>query len=99
MNTYDTVQIESELAVLKNRLDDIISRTELLPSGKKAKMMGYIRDLDILAAEVEDRIAHLQNEGYDDGDFWRTDVKINIDDFRNDFTESSGMYMDYDYSG
>lgn len=99
MDTNNTSNIESELTILKNRVDTITMKIESLPSGKKAKMMGYIRDMHILAVEIEDRITNLRNEGYDNGEFWYSDLRINNDKFRSDFTESNGMYMDYDYSG
>ena len=99
MEVNDTSHIEAELTNWKNRLDTIMMKIESLPSGKKAKVMGYIRDINILAAELEDRIIDLRNEGYDNGDFWHTDLRINNDEFRSDFTETKGTYMDYDYSG
>ena len=99
MDANNTSYIESELTILKNRLDTITMKIESLSSGKKAKMMGCIRDMHILAAELEDRITNLRDEGYDNGDFWHTDLRVNNDEFRNDFTESNGIYMDYDYSG
>ncbi len=99
MDANNTSNIESELTILKKRLDTIMLKIESLPSGKKAKMMGYVRDMNILAVELGDRIMNLRNEGYDNGDFWHTDLRINNDEFRNDFTESNGIYMDYDYSG
>lgn len=61
--------------------------------------MGTIMEIHILASELDDRIEDLKKSGGDNGEYWDSDIKVNIDDFRNDFTETSGMYMDYDYSG
>lgn len=99
MKTYDTINIDHELSMWKNEIESIIAKFNRLPSGKKAKLMGNIMEIHILAAELESRIAELKEGGYDGGAYWDRDLKIDIDAFRNDFTESSGMYMDYDYSG
>ena len=99
MKNQNTASIDHELGMWKNKLEHIITKLEALPSRKKAKLTGYIRDITMLATELEDRIELLKTSGYDDGEFWHNDVKVNIDEFRNDFTETSGMYMDYDYSG
>jgi hypothetical protein len=99
MKYQESVNIDHELTMWKEKLESIITKLDALPSGKKAKLTGYIRDIHMLSIELDDRIELLKTSGYDGGDFWDNDIKVNIDDFRNDFTETSGMYMDYDYSG
>ena len=94
---HDIVNLE--LSAWKNRIESILRKFERIPSGKKAKLMGSIMDLYMLAEELDERIEDLNVYGYDGGDYWSDDVKVNIDEFRSDFTETSGTYMDYDYSG
>jgi hypothetical protein len=99
MKYRDSAHIDHELSMWKDKLKDIITKLEALPSRKKAKLTGYIRDIHILSTELDDRIENLKQSGYDGGDYWNNDIKVNIDEFRNDFTETSGTFMDYDYSG
>ena len=95
-----TYNVENELTRWKEKIDRISRKFATLPSGKKAKLMGYIRELDILAAELDERIEVIEHYGWqqDDG-YWLHDVKVDIDQFRSPFTETAGTYMDYDYSG
>jgi hypothetical protein len=99
MTRQDTAHIDHELSMWRRKLDTIITKFEALPSGKKAKLTGYIRDIHMLAIELDDRIELLKESGYDDGDFWDNNIRVDIDEFRSDFTETSGTFMDYDYSG
>ncbi len=94
-----SAHIDHELSMWKKQIDGIMSRIETLPSGKKAKIMALVGDIRILATELDDRIERVKESGYDGGDFWVNDVKVDIDEFRSDFTETAGTYMDYDYSG
>ena len=91
--------VNHELGMWKEKLEKIIAKFEDLPSRKKAKLTGYIRDIHMLAIELDDRIEVLNESGFDGGYFWENDIKVNIDEFRSDFTETAGTYMDYDYSG
>ena len=96
----DTYNVDNELARWKAKLDSISHKFDTLPSGKKAKLMGYIREIDILAAELDERIHLIAKHGWEQNDsYWQHDVKVDIDEFRNPFTETAGTYMDYDYSG
>lgn len=99
MHTSDTFNIDNELSVWKEKIESILEKFSSLPSGKKAKMMGAIMEIHILASELEGRIEDLKESGFDDGEYWKSDVKVDIDTFRSDFTETPGTYMDYDYSG
>ena len=99
MISPERANMDHELSMWKKRIDDIIIKFEALPSRKKAKLTGYIRDLHMLATELDDRIELLKDSGYDGGDFWDNNIKVDIDEFRSDFTETGGTYMDYDYSG
>ncbi len=99
MAIYKENTMDYELRMWKKKVEAIIDKFDSLPTRKKAKLMGYIREIDILAAELDDRIYDLRTWGDDGGDFWINDVKVDIDEFRSDFTETSGTYMDYDYSG
>lgn len=95
----NSTAIDHELRMWKQKIEEVISKFQSLPTGKKAKLTGYINNIQMVAAELDDRIELLMKSGYDGGDYWDNDVKVDIDEFRNDFTESKGMYMDYDYSG
>ena len=99
MKQSNSQHIDFELSIWKEKLEKILAQFAAFPSRKKAKLMGTIMELHIMDAELDDRIALLKESGYDNGDYWDNSIRVNIDEFRSDFTESSEIYMDYDYSG
>ncbi len=91
--------LSNELIAWQKRLAGIIDKIDMLPSSKKRRLSQYLRDFDILFAELEDRINLLNDTESLFYDINEDEAKINLDHFRNMYNESQGIHMDYDYSG
>ena len=91
--------MEKEIDLWQQRLSETTGKIDALPSIQKYLLTPYINELHILLTEMQERIDQIRDS---DDSFWQVDeeeVKVRMDDFRNTYNESSGVHMDYDYSG
>lgn len=90
--------VGNELNLWKERLAGATEKINALPSSRKRRLTPYLRDLDMMLAEMEDRIEQIVKDKVTPG-IRDDEPKVRMDDFRNIFNESGGVHMDYDYSG
>lgn len=91
--------LSREIDRWRHRLIDATVKIDGLPSIQKHKLTQYINELRIMTIEMQERIDMLNENDDVDWHEDEEDVTVRMDDFRNIYNESSGVHMDYDYSG
>jgi len=91
--------VDTELTMWKARLYDVMRKIETLPSGNKQRMHDEVNGLNIVMAELEERIDKLRSEC---PLVWKPEqdkIKEKFSEMTDKYKETTGVYFDYDFGG
>lgn len=91
--------VDTELTMWKTRLYDVMSKIENLPTGNKQRMYEQVNGLNIVMAELEERIDKLRSEC---PIAWKPEqekIKEKFSEINDKYKETTGVFFDYDFGG
>lgn len=91
--------VDTELTMWKARLYDVINKIDKLPTGNKQRMYEQVNGLNIVMAELEERIDKLRSEC---PIAWKPEqekIKEKFSEINNKYKEATGVFFDYDFGG
>lgn len=91
--------VDIELTMWKAKLYDVMSKIEKLSSGNKQRMLEDVNGLNIIMAELEERIEKLRTEC---PITWKPEqeiIKGKFTEIADKYKEATGVHFDYDFGG
>jgi len=91
--------VDTELTMWKTRLYDVMSKIDKLPTGNKQRMYEEVNGLNIVMAELEERIDKLRTEC---PVAWKPEqekIKEKFSEINDKYKEATGVFFDYDFGG
>jgi hypothetical protein len=100
MEIYDYCKsVNTELTIWKDRLFDVISKFDHLPTGDKQRMYEEVNGLHIIMSELEERIEKLRTECPTEWKPAEAESNVKIPGPNSRYTDTSGVHFDYDFGG
>ncbi len=101
MEIYDYCKsVNTELTQWKERLFNVISHIDHLPTGDKQRMYEEVNGLHIIMSELEERIERLRTECPTEWQPAEEETIFKVSELSgNRFSDTSGVHFDYDFGG
>jgi hypothetical protein len=88
-----------ELTAWKAKLYDIIRKMDKMPTSSKEKMYGEINALNMLMAELDDRIQTLRTSCPTDWSPEQKEISNKLTILNKKYQTATATYFDYDFGG
>lgn len=100
MNVKDYCKnVDMELTLWKAKLYDVLGKIEELPTGRKQRVYEEVNGLNIMMAELEERIDKLRSECPLVWKPEQEDIKKRLSDLSEKYQFATEECFDYDFGG
>lgn len=91
--------VDIELTTWKVKMYDLMNKIDKLSSGEKQGMLEEINGLNIIVAELEERIDKLRSECPVEWKPEQEKIQAKFSEINDKYKEAAGIYFDYDFGG